>query len=150
MGYPKCCSAPGGDIMNCPKEQPPCNPDTDQPTPSPSESDNDDTVRGTGRACDYKQCTNQRNVNKCPPSMCDIDNGETCVKSKKQWQDRMDSIQQQHINYKLLCKILHFPTMYHWPKHSYSSLLQNAQLQALAPSSYCCLCRLSSFPFLPW
>jgi len=81
-GRPKCCSAPGGDIMNCPKEQPPCNPDTDEPTPSPT--DNDDNFRGTGRACDYKQCTNKRNVNACPPSMCDIDNGETCVKGSSE------------------------------------------------------------------
>ena len=24
-GYPKCCDEPGGDVMNCPIEQPPCN-----------------------------------------------------------------------------------------------------------------------------
>lgn len=24
-GYPKCCGAPGGDVINCPIEQPPCN-----------------------------------------------------------------------------------------------------------------------------
>ena len=25
MGYPKCCDEPGGDVINCPIEQPPCN-----------------------------------------------------------------------------------------------------------------------------
>jgi len=27
MGWPGCCDAPGGDIMNCPIERPPCKSD---------------------------------------------------------------------------------------------------------------------------